>query len=394
MSRLQELIDELCPNGVEYKELEQIADIGTGSHNTNEGSDEGEYPFYVRSQEPLRLDTYDYDEIAIITAGDGVGVGKVFHYVEGKYALHQRAYRIHINTDSVHTKFFFHYMKATFLDYIEKNMFKGSVASIRRPMLNAYKVPVPPLEVQCEIVRVLDSFTLLTDELTDELTARKKQYEYYHNHLMDFRNKDVAYKSVGELFEIKNGLNKEKDAFGKGSPIINFTDVYNKRWLAEGMFKGLVEVSEEEIDRYSAIKGDVFFTRTSETKEDIGMSCALIEDIPNCVFSGFVLRARPITNLLLPKFCAYYFSTDEVRKTIVRYAAFTTRATTTGPKLSKIMVPIISIEEQQRIVDVLDKFGALCNDISTGIPAEIEARKKQYEYYRDKLFSFRELVND
>lgn len=209
---------------------------------------------------------------------------------------------------------------------------------------------------------------------------------------MDFSSDDVEYKSVGELFEIKNGLNKEKGAFGKGTPIVNFTDVYNKRWLSGSSLKGLVDVSDDEAERYSAKKGDVFFTRTSETKEDIGMSSTLIEDIPNCVFSGFVLRARPTTDLLLPKFCAYYFSTQKVRNTIVRYAAFTTRATTTGPKLSKIMVPILSIEKQQKIVDILDRFDALCNDLTSGLPAEIAARQKQYEYYRDKLLTFKELT--
>ena len=236
--------------------------------------------------------------------------------------------------------------------------------------------------MQREIVRILDTFA--------ELTARRKQYEYYHNALMNFPVNDIDYMSVGELFEIKNGLNKEKEAFGKGKPIINFTDVYNKRWLSGNSFKGLVDVSEDEIERYSAKKGDVFFTRTSETREDVGMSSTLIEDVPNCVFSGFVLRARPTTDLLLPKFCSYYFSTQAVRDTIVRYAAFTTRATTTGPKLSKIMVPILPIEKQQQIVDILDRFDALCNDITSGLPAEMEARRKQYEYYRDKLLTFKE----
>ena len=207
---------------------------------------------------------------------------------------------------------------------------------------------------------------------------------------MNFSDKEVEFRSVGDLFEIKNGLNKEKAAFGKGKPIINFTDVYNKRWLANDSFKGLVDVTDDEIERYSAKVGDVFFTRTSETKEDIGMSSTLVEEVPNCVFSGFVLRARPTTNLLLPKFCSYYFSTKQVRNTIVRYAAFTTRATTTGPKLSKIMVPILPIKEQQRIVDILDRFDTLCNDISAGLPAEIEARQKQYEYYRDKFLNFKE----
>lgn len=120
------------------------------------------------------------------------------------------------------------------------------------------------------------------------------------------------------------------------------------------------------------------------------MSSTLIEDIPDCVFSGFVLRARPITDYLLPKFCSYYFSTTAVRNVIIRYASVTTRATTTGPKLSKIMVPILPIEEQERIVSILDRFDKLCNDLSTGLPAEIEARQKQYEYYRDKLLTFKE----
>ena len=197
----------------------------------------------------------------------------------------------------------------------------------------------------------------------------------------------------GELFESKNGLNKGKEFFGHGSPIINFTDVYNNRWLTKDSVKGLVEVSNAEIDRYSAKKGDVFFTRTSETKEDVGMSSTLIEDIPGCVFSGFVLRARPLTDLLLPKFCSYYFSSTSVRNEIVRYASFTTRATTSGSKLAKIMIPVPSLEVQRRIVDVLDNFDAICADLGIGLPAEIEARKKQYEYYRDALLTFAESGN-
>ena len=187
---------------------------------------------------------------------------------------------------------------------------------------------------------------------------------------------------------MRNGLNKEKEAFGKGTPIINFTDVFKKRYLMQKDIKGLVSVDDSEIERYRVKKGDVFFTRTSETKEEVGMSSTVVEDIPNCVFSGFVLRARPLTNLLLPKFCAYYFSTHQVRNTIIKYASFTTRATTTGPKLGYIIVPIPSLEEQERIVSILDKFDKYCNDILEGLPAEIKYRQQQYEYYRDKLLEF------
>ena len=176
---------------VRWVELQEIADIGTGSSNTNEGLEEGKYPFFVRSQEPLRKNEYEYDETAIITAGDGVGVGKVFHYVDGKYALHQRAYRIHINTPDVLPKYYFYYMKATFLNYIQKTMFHGSVASIRRPMLNAYPVPVPSIAEQKRIVAILDRFDTLCNDISAglpaEIEARQKQYEYYRDKLFTFK---------------------------------------------------------------------------------------------------------------------------------------------------------------------------------------------------------------
>ena len=177
-------------NNVKIVPLADIADIGTGSSNTNEGLEEGKYPFYVRSQEPLRKNEYEYDETAIITAGDGVGVGKVFHYVEGKYALHQRAYRIHINTPDVLPRYYFHYMRSAFLSYIQKTMFQGSVASIRRPMLNQFPVPVPTLDVQKRLVNVLDNFEAICTDLNiglpAEIEARQKQYEYYRDLLLTF----------------------------------------------------------------------------------------------------------------------------------------------------------------------------------------------------------------
>ena len=173
--------------------LSDIADIGTGSSNTNEAEENGRYPFYVRSQDTLRKNKYEYDETAIITAGDGVGVGKVFHFVEGKYALHQRAYRIHINTNSILPKYFFYYFRTAFYDYIQRNMFQGSVSSIRRPMLNAFPVPIVTLIEQRKIISILDRFDSLCNDLTSglpaEIAARQKQYEYYRDKLLSFPEK-------------------------------------------------------------------------------------------------------------------------------------------------------------------------------------------------------------
>lgn len=183
----------LTPKETETKwcKLGEIADIGTGSSNTNEALEEGLYPFYVRSQEVRGKNEYEFDEIAIITAGDGVGVGKVFHYVEGKYALHQRAYRIHITNENVVPKYFYHYMKSTFLDYIRKTAVNSSVTSIRRKMLDDYSVPIPSLEVQQRIVNVLDNFESICSDLNiglpAEIEARKKQYEFYRDKLLTFK---------------------------------------------------------------------------------------------------------------------------------------------------------------------------------------------------------------
>lgn len=177
-----------------WVELSDIADIGTGSSNTKDAVENGEYPFYVRSQEPLRNNTFEYDETAIITAGDGVGVGKVFHFVEGKYALHQRAYRIHINTSDVLPKYCYYYMKNAFYDYITQNMYQGSVASIRRPMLNKFPIPIVSLEEQMLIIDTYDKFEELgngiLDELNKEIDFREKQYSYYRDLLLTF-NKAV-----------------------------------------------------------------------------------------------------------------------------------------------------------------------------------------------------------
>lgn len=389
MSRLDELIQELCPEGVEYKNVGDLANISRGRVMSKDyiAENAGEYPVYSSQTENDgelgKISTYDFEGEYLTWTTDGANAGSVF-YRNGKFSVTNVCGLIDCNNDEILTRYMYHYLSKNSKSYVSSGMGNPKLMS---NVMARIKVAVPPLEVQREIVRILDSFMLLTAELTAELTARKSQYEFYRDDLLTFSN-EVEFKSFGELFDVRNGLNKGKEFFGHGSPIINFTDVYNNRWLAKDSFAGTVEVTPDEIERYGAKKGDIFFTRTSETKEDIGMASTLIEDVEDCVFSGFVLRARPKTDLLLPKFCAYYFSSTTVRNTIVRYASFTTRATTTGEKLSKILVPILPKDKQEKIVYVLDNFDAICSDLNIGLPAEIEARQKQYKYYRDALLTY------
>lgn len=170
--------------------LGEIAEIGTGSSNTNEKEENGLYPFYVRSKNIKNSNNYEFDDNeAIIIPGEG-GIGEIFHYVCGKYALHQRAYRICLTKDSILTKFVYYYMIQNFKNYIMKNAVSATVISIRKPMIEKFKIAIPNIEIQNKVVEILDKFqSLLADTkglLPQEIEQRQKQYEYYREKLLTF----------------------------------------------------------------------------------------------------------------------------------------------------------------------------------------------------------------
>jgi type I restriction enzyme S subunit len=169
--------------------LGEVATIGTGSHDTKDAVPGGRYVFYARGRETLRLDGYDFDERAIITAGDGAGVGKVFHFAEGKYALHQRAYRI-VPHEELDARYLYHHFVSDFDRYLQTISVRGSVTSLRRPMFLNYPIPLPPKQEQERIAAALDKFDALVNDLSiglpAELAARRKQYEYYRDKLLTF----------------------------------------------------------------------------------------------------------------------------------------------------------------------------------------------------------------
>ena len=169
--------------------------------------------------------------------------------------------------------------------------------------------------------------------------------------------------ALGDIFEFKNGLNKAKEFFGYGSPIVNYMDVYKDVKITENSLSGLVCVDKTEKKNYSAKKGDVFFTRTSETVDEIGLSSVLLDDVTDAVFSGFVLRARQKQNTFISEFMPYLFRNNVIRKQITSTASYTTRALTNGSLLSKIIAPLPPKPEQTAIATALSDTDALLAEL-------------------------------
>lgn len=384
MGKIEELIKRLCHNGVPYIRLQEIAEIGTGNSDRKDAVENGNYPFYVRSKDILRIDKYEYDETAIIIPGEG-GIGEIFHYVEGKYALHQRAYRIHIMDNKLNTKYLYYYMSSMFKKFIMKKAVSATVTSIRKPMIEQFPVPVPPLEVQCEIVHVLDDFTLLSAELSAELKARKNQYNYYRDKEMLNAKNVVKYK-LNEIAKIYDGTHQTPKYTDSGIDFIsveNIKDIYNSKKY----------ISVEDYNKYK-IKpklNDIFMTRIGT----IG-KCTVFNKQKDLAYYVSLALIRPNNDIVDSYYLKYLIESiigiKELRKrTLVNAVPIKINKDDIG----KLVLPIPPLEEQKRIVNILDRFDKLCNDISEGLPAEIEARQKQYEYYRDKLLTFKELkVNE
>ncbi len=395
MSRLDELIEELCPNGVEYKELKDLCIISRGKVISKDyiRDNPGDFPVYSSQTENEgnlgNISTYDYDGEYLTWTTDGANAGTVF-YRNTKFNVTNVCGLLKVKVEEMISKFLYYFLVIKAPEYVNRGMGNPKLMS---NVMEKIKVPIPPLEIQEEIARILDDYTKSVEELKEklnkELIARKKQYSWYRDYLLKFENK-VKIVKLGELFEFKNGINKEKSSFGKGTPIINYVNVYKKNKIYFEDLQGLVEATDDELIRYKVKRGDVFFTRTSETIEEIGFTSVLLEDIENCVFSGFLLRARPLTDLLLPEYCAYCFSTSSMRNAIKRKSTYTTRALINGTSLSQIEISLPPLEVQKRIVEVLDNFEKICNDLNIGLPAEIEARQKEYEFYRNFLLTFKE----
>lgn len=385
MGKIDELIQKYCPDGVEYVKLGNVAEVGTGSSNGNEAEDEGLYPFFVRSQTIKRKNNYEYDEEAIIIPGEG-GIGDIFHYIKGKYALHQRVYRIHFVVKSVNVKFAYYYMRSTFKQFIMMKAVSATVVSIRKPMIEGFEIPLPPLPVQEEIVRILDNFTNLAAELQAELQARVQQYNYYRDNLLSFEGRtDVQWKKLGEVASIKTGRRFVRtDIRESGVPCFHYGDIYTYYGLTATKTKGYLDAELASKLRF-AQPNDVVVVCAGENDMDIGVGVAWLGNEPAVVHDACCILHHEQN----PRYISHFLRTHNYHLQMKKYVKNGKISSLPASGLAEALIPIPSLEEQEKIANTLDRFDALTNDLSQGLPAEIEARQQQYEYYRDRLLTFK-----
>ena len=369
---------------VEWKKLGEVCKIHTGSQlNRADMLEDGPYPVVNGGKEYSGFTDRSNENANTITISQGGESAGFVNWINVNFWAGAHCYVIERN-DNFNKRYLYHTLKNKQRDLQIAKQGAG-IPGLNRDTLYKLIIPIPTLSEQNRIVGILDTFTASIDNLKEQITQRRKQYEYYRDQLLDLEGKEgVEMKAMGDLFTFKNGLNKGKEYFGNGKPIIMFTNVFKSRYIDNSMVNNKVDISESELERINAHKGDVFFTRTSETKEEVGYASVLIEEIEECTFAGFLIRARPVTNTILPTYCKYCFSTPKIRDSIVSKSSFTTRASLTGASLAEVKLYLPSLQEQQRIVDILDKFEASIQNLE----AQLSQREKQYEYYRNKLLTF------
>ncbi|MCA9944038.1 MAG: restriction endonuclease subunit S [Anaerolineales bacterium] len=266
----------------------------------------------------------------------------------------------------------------------------GTIKRLYNDILKKTPIPIPPLAVQAEIVRILDAFMGLTAELTavltTELTARQKQYTYYRDQLLTFAEGKVDHvpmgqEGIGEF--IRGGGLQKKDFTETGVGCIHYGQIYTHYGTYADKTK--TYVSKEFAKKARKAKtGDLVIATTSETDEDVCKAVAWLGSEDIAVSSDACIYRHNLN----PKYVAYFFQTEQFQKQKRQYITGTKVRRVNADNLAKISIPIPSPEEQARIVAILDKFDTLTNSISRGLPREIALRQQQYEYYREQLLSF------
>lgn len=394
MSKLKELIAELCPNGVEFEQLSKVANMRRGTRVVKKQlSTDGVYPVFQNCLTPMGYyDKYNVkaNTSFIICAGAAGEIG--FSNID--FWAADDCFYFACNENLIN-RYLYHFL-LTKQNYLYSKVRKASIPRLSRSFIETIQIPVPPLPVQEEIVRILDSFTSLTAELQTklqaELQARQKQYEYYRDQLLTFDVRgggasEVQWKTLGEVSDIISGFPFDSSQFTesgirlmRGMNVkrgkLDFSESNNRYWSSyDGLEKYLLDTNDIVIAMDGSLVGKSFGVVTKPQ-----LPLLLVQRVARIRVTG--ANSRYVYHCVVNSFSSYVDS----KKTEGAVPHISLK------DISKFKIPTPPITIQNRIAKVLDNFDAICSDLNIGLPAEIEARQKQYEYYRDRLLSFPKLT--
>ena len=392
MSRLDELIEELCPDGVEYKKIKQVYKRLKGTPITAGKMKEinnpyGEIRIFAGGKTVINAMEKDIPNAnitrvpAVLVQSRGV-IDVVYYDKPFTFKNEMWAYT---DDNTITVKYLYYVLKNNLSHFRKAASNMGSLPQISLPDTEEFVIPLPPLPVQQEIVRILDNFTELTTELKAEIEARKKQYDYYRDHLLTF-DSSVSRMALGEICTVQSGGTPQKanrEYWEKGTI----------KWLGSTVCKNQKTV--DEVTDYISDLGLKNSSAKLMKKETtlialVGATIGKVAFLPfEAAINQNIAGIYPIDTTKLNPSYVYYACGKLYKYFIGLSQGKLSMANLSFVKGLKIPVP--PLEEQERIVAILDRFDALCNDPTSGLPAELEARQKQYEYYRDKLLSFREV---
>lgn len=392
MEKIKQMIDRLCPNGIEYSKLGDVCDIKTGKGITKKDAENAvDYPIISGGVTPMGyFHLFNREPNVVTVSRVGANAGWVGYMTE-KFYLNDKCFSVIpnvVNTNKINPKYLYYYLKQN-ESTLTSLQSEGGVPTINTQKVGSIDLPLPPMEIQNRIVEVLDKMTSLTAELEAELEARKQQYEYYRNKLLTFSEigggiRRVTWKKISEIGTVMRGTSFQKKHFtDEGTPCIHYGQIYTQ--YAHHAYETISFVGDE-ISRSPrrAKTGALVMATTSENIDDVG-KCIVWLGEEDVIVSN---DACFIQHTLNPKYLGYLLQTESFSTYKKKVATGTKVIRINADAVADFVIPVPSMEEQERIVSILDRFEALTTDLQIGLPAEIEARRQQYEYYRNKLLTF------
>ena len=413
MKNLETLIQELCPDGVEFVKFKDCCDYIRGiTYNKSKEENNSDAPAWkvlrannitlsnnqlnfndvkrvsieVKVKESQKLKKGDI----LICAGSGSKdhIGKVA-YIEDDVDYTFGGFMAVIRSTSVNTRFLFHILTgSSFKLYLSLALNSSTINNLNSSVMGNFEFPLPPIEVQTEIVRILDKFTSLEAELEAELDCRKRQYEYYRDKLLSFDNEggqEVEWKKMSEVGTFIRGKRFVRtDIVEEGVPCIHYGDIYTYYGLTATKAKTYLKPEKAEKMKFAS-KNDVVIVGAGENNMDIGVGVAWLSDEKVAIHDAcYIFKSK-----MNPRFVSHYLRGSNYHLQIKKYVCEGKICSISSKSIGRSLIPVPSLQEQERIATILDRFESLTTSLQSGLPAEIAARRQQYEHYRDQLLTFK-----